>query len=110
MFSDVSIFVLWVFEWSITKHIESAVFSSDVESVPFNKICDSGVYLSWLEHLPYKERVGGSSPSTPTRSHQAFAHQKFGDVLMWRTEFASCELSLSFHKELKQAVEKLLGM
>ena len=23
-------------------------------------------HLSWLEHLPYKERVGGSNPSAPT--------------------------------------------
>ncbi len=28
---------------------------------------DQGAWLSWLEHLPYKEGVGGSSPSAPTR-------------------------------------------
>ena len=26
-----------------------------------------------LEHLPYKQRVGGSNPSTPTKKREAFA-------------------------------------
>ena len=32
--------------------------------------------LSWLEHLPYKERVGGSSPSAPTKFIQTKQKQR----------------------------------
>ena len=30
-----------------------------------------------LEHLPYKQRVGGSNPSTPTRSSEAIRDSFF---------------------------------
>ena len=35
--------------------------------------CEARAFSSaGLEHLPYKQRVGGSNPSTPTQSEQVY--------------------------------------
>ncbi len=36
-------------------------------SIAWQNVIRKGAQLSWLEHLVYTERVGGSNPSAPTR-------------------------------------------
>ena len=44
-----------------------------------------------LEHLPYKQRVGGSTPSAPTKKETVFAVSFFVYVYLidWATDLAS---------------------
>ena len=48
------------------------------------------------ERLPYKQRVGGSTPSAPTKASDCFGcfYIKSGEVLEWlkRHDWKSCEL------------------
>ena len=46
----------------------SKVCISEIKSLPLPRLTEIRALCSaGLEHLPYKQRVGGSNPSTPTK-------------------------------------------
>ena len=54
---------------------ETSIFASQLRVATFRAFSSAG-----LEHLPYKQRVGGSNPSTPTES----SLRKAGFFCLWR--------------------------
>ena len=44
-----------------------------------------------LEHLPYKQRVGGSTPSAPTKP-DTFSHNEKVFFYLYHNEYSNCDI------------------
>ena len=70
----ISVHLLWLVSDVITSLQEKSwgkIWWFAEKGVPLHRFSEERAFSSaGLEHLPYKQRVGGSNPSTPTKKPQ----------------------------------------